>query len=702
MWFQQRAAWPLREASVMKLVAERERVEHILAPIAGMTQWECVGPTNVGGRLTSLICHPTQPDTIWVGAAGGGVWQSDDAGRTWRPLWHDQRVLNVGALAIHPANPKILLCGTGEANLSADSYAGVGLYWSKNGGKTWSLHASSASRGLPTRIGVIAIDPHNPNHVRIGGIGYDRVAPDEAGLGGMYVSLDGGRTWARETFLSPGNYWCHAIAFHPTQAGTIFAAFTAQGMKSGIYRSTDGGANWTQLSNGLPAPDKFDRTALAIAPSNPKVIYAQVVKAKGGLHGIFRSSDGGATWRDIGGTHFAHETQMTYNNTIAVHPADPDYVICGGVEVHLSTNGGRDWKKVSKWNAERGQPNYVHSDQHSLVMPAAAPGRVYAANDGGLDVSDDGGLTWENRSKGLAATMFYDCDVAPADARHFGGGAQDNGTNITTTGGSDDHYEILGGDGGWMVFDPTRANYLYASYYNMNIYRFSPAGWKDVSPPAESDEQASVWMVYITLDPNRASTVFTGSNRVWRSRNSGGTWLPISDPLDGSPITAIEVAPANSARIYVGTENGGFFRSLDGGKTWSGNLAGPEMPGILITRIESHPHNADEIFLTLANFGNSHLFCSDDAGASWRDLDQGQLPDVPHHAVVIPPDDPQTIFVGNDAGVFASPDLGATWRSMKGNLPNSMIVDLVYHLGEGTLTAATYGRSLWRLKVRAT
>ncbi len=692
----------MREAPIHKLVAERTRVERALAPVPQAAPWECVGPTNVGGRLTTLVCHPTQADRIWVGAAGGGVWRSDDAGRTWEALWHDEKVLNVGALALHPLNPNILFCGTGEANLSADSYAGVGLYWSKNAGRTWSLRAAASRDTLPTRIGAIAIDPFEPDHMRIGGIGYGRVAPDEAGFGGMYVSLDGGRSWSRETFVSAKNYWCHAIIFHPTKKGTIFAAFTAQGVKNGIYRSTDEGASWSQLHKGLPSPDKCDRTALALAPSDPDVIYAQIAKAGDGLRGIFRSSDGGDTWREISGNHFAGETQMTYNNTIAVHPADPDYVICGGVEVHLSTNGGKSWQKVSKWNAARGRPNYVHSDQHALVMPAAAPGRVYAANDGGLDVSYDGGHDWENRSNGLACTMFYDADVAPSNARFFGGGAQDNGTNLTTSGGSDDHYEILGGDGGWMVFHPRQPDHLYASYYNINIFRFgSGKRWKDVSPPADKTEQEKTWMVYITLDPNRPATVFTGSQRVWRSRDNGNHWTAVSGMLDGSTITAIEVAVADSRRIYIGTENGGFFRSLDGGKTWSANLAGPELPGVLITRIESHPENANEVYVTVANFGNRHVFHSSDGGEHWRDLDRGQLPDVPHHALVIPPDDPEAIFVGSDAGVFASHDRGASWRSMNGNLPNTMVVDLVYHERNGTLTAATYGRSLWRMKVRA-
>jgi photosystem II stability/assembly factor-like uncharacterized protein len=691
----------MREARVRTLVAERERAERELASVPGTAQWESIGPTNIGGRITSLVCHPTQPDLLWAGAAGGGVWQSSDAGRTWTALWHRQRVLNVGALAIHPTNPKVLFCATGEANLSADSYAGVGLYRSGNGGKTWSLRATVTRAGIPSRIGVIAIDPHNPQHLRLGGVGFGRVAPDEAGLGGMYTSRDGGRTWKRETFISERNYWCHAIVFHPTQRGTIFATVTEQGVKSGIYRSTDGGATWSQLTNGLPAPEKFRRTALALAPSDPNIIYAQASSDRSSVLGVFRSSDGGATWRSIGGSHFDQERQMTYNNTIAVHPQDPDHVICGGVDLHLSTNGGSTWRKVTRWDSDRGKPDYAHADHHALLMPSAAPGRIYDANDGGLDLSADGGRTWENRSNGLAVTMYYDCDVAPSDSRSFGGGTQDNGTNITVSGGSGDHFEILGGDGGWMVFHPARANHLYASYYNMNIFRYrSSDGWKDVSPPADPDEQESMWMVFITIDPNRPATVFTGSQRVWRSRDDGNTWKAVSGPLDGSPITAIKVASANSDRIYVGTENGGFFRSLDGGTTWSPNLASAELPGVLISRIESGPQDPDLLFLTVANFGNSHVFRSDDGGATWRDVDQGRLPDVPHHAAVIPTDDAQTIFVCNDAGVYASYDLGRTWRSLKRNLPNTMMIDLVYHQGDGTLMAASYGRSLWRIKAR--
>jgi len=184
------------------------------------------------------------------------------------------------------------------------------------------------------------------------------------------------------------------------------------------------------------------------------VLYAFAADQASGssdlLLGVFRTADGGRTWANVTTTHFNKEGQISYGNTIAVHPTNPDHVLCGGVDLHLSRTGGKSWTRVTVWNSDRGTKNYAHADHHGLLMPVGASGRVYDPNDGGMDVSEDGGLTWANRSNGLAATMYYDADVAQSDGRVFGGGSQDNGTLITTTGGSDDHYEILGGDGGWI------------------------------------------------------------------------------------------------------------------------------------------------------------------------------------------------------------------------------------------------------------
>jgi photosystem II stability/assembly factor-like uncharacterized protein len=705
-WFQARSAWPVREAPVHTLIRERNRVEKSLAPATRIAaSWECVGPTNIGGRITSLACHPIHPERIFAGSAGGGVWRSNDAGQTWAACWSDQDILNIGSLAIDQKNPDTIYVGTGEANLSSDSYPGIGLYKSSDAGQTWQLLAATDRSGIPKRIGVIAIDPFDSKHIRLGGVGLAEVSATGKDIGGMYVSHDGGVTWLRETFISNQNYWCHAIVFDPETKGAIFATVTEQGAKSGIWRSRDGGKRWEHLTSGLPHPALFGRTALAISPSNPEVLYAfaknESSADKDLLLGVFRSTNGGDRWRDITAHHFKGEGQISYGNSIVVHPKNSNHVICGGVDLHRTRDGGKTWKRITHWDADRGDSMYAHADHHALVMPAAAPGRVYDCNDGGVDVSEDGGSSWTNRSSGLAVTMFYDMDIAQTNPLVFGGGAQDNGTVATKTGLANSFVPIDTGDGGWNIFDPKDANHVFTSAYNLLIQRYRGLSNRpvDVSPPAHPSEQNSVWMCFIAMDPVDSNTLLTGSTRIWKTTNDARTWTPVSPRFDGSPISAIEIATANRKRIYVGTENGGLFRSMDGGDTWSPNISSSVLPGHTITRLESHPEDENVLYATVANFGHAHLFRSHDGGLTWEDADKGQLPDVPHHVALIPPDAPNQVLVGNDAGVFVLNIEAGGWMNLTKNLPNAMVIDLVYHERDKALYAATYGRSIWRLKL---
>lgn len=700
-WFRARVSWPLRDASAFALAAARNKADRKLASLPG-AKWTLAGPTNIGGRCTALVCQPADPNIVWVGCAGGGVWKSTDAGGSWRQSWPASAPLQIGSLALDPSDAQVVYCGTGEANMSADSYPGDGVYGSSNGGKTWRRLASVAKNAVPPRIGVIAVDPFDPKHLLLGGIGFGRLSATHD-AGGLYQSKDRGASWKRLNPVLTGNHWCHSIVFDPATSGRIFATITAQGADSGIYRSDDAGASWTHLVKGLPPSDRMGRASLALAPSNPKVIYALVADEHSDnadlALGVFKTVNGGASWINVAGSHFRSEGQIGYGNAIAVHPRDPKQVICGGVDLHVTTDGGATWRRTSRWNARRGASNYAHADHHALVLPAASPGRVYSANDGGVDLSDDMGGNWQNRSNGLSVTMFYDVDVAQTDPRVFGGGAQDNGTLVTNAADASGFFELLGGDGGWMVVDPREAGHIYASYQFGGMYCFRNGTSRDVTPPFKPAESYGIWMVYITMDPNDSNCVYTGNHRLYRTRNDGRSWKEASPVFDSSPISAIEVALANSNTLYVGTENGALFRSLDAGVTWSADLRNGVLPGVAVTRIATHPKDAKDVYVTVANSGNSHVFRSRDGGLSWVDIDAGALPDAPHHAVLVRPDAPGEVYVCSDAGVYVSSDGGTKWLNATGNLPKAMVIDIVYQVATKTLVAATYGRSIWQLKL---
>lgn len=370
-WFQAREAWPLRESPIEQLERERARVAVEVPPAPGIELWRSVGPASIGGRMTCAVVDPTAAERLWAGAAGGGVWHSADAGKTWQTTWHGDPTLNIGALAIDPQAPDVIYCGTGEANLSADSHPGVGLFRSLNAGQSWQLLAMADTAGLPRRIGALAVDPFDSNHLLVGG-----VAHLDGGPTGLFMSSDAGVTWARVPLLGATPYRCHNIHFHGTDQGVIYVTIAALGIRNGIWRSRDGGASWQQLGGGLPPPDLMGRASLALAPSNQDIMYAQIGTPgrPSKVLGLFRSADAGDTWASIGGQHFNNERQMSYGNAIVVHPNDPNHVLCGGVDLHRTTNAGQTWTRVTRWNAQRGASDYAHADHHAPVMPEAQPG----------------------------------------------------------------------------------------------------------------------------------------------------------------------------------------------------------------------------------------------------------------------------------------------------------------------------------------
>jgi photosystem II stability/assembly factor-like uncharacterized protein len=713
-WFMQRAGHPRKEPHAGALeqywASRARRAKREGRP---PLDWKCAGPFNIAGRVTSLIAHPTEQDTLYAGAATGGVWRTRDGGLNWEPCWPAFTNLNIGALAFDPANPRTIYCGTGEANLSPDCYPGSGLFVTRDGGDKWRLLADAGTT-LPRRIGVVYPDPNRPGRILVGGVSQDEQHP-----GGLFRSEDGGKRWKREEFFSRYSYRCHAVVSHPD--GSIFAAVDLSGPQTGVWRIGAKGREWERLGKGMPAGEQIGRISLAIAPSNPDMLYALAGGRRGKkVLGVYRSQNGGETWENTGGEPFADEDQARYNNTIAVHPENPDIVACGISDIFVSRDGGRSWRHSSSGDQE-GVPAYVHFDQHALVLRGEA---IFAANDGGIFYSGNMGETWEARARGMCTTMFYDVDAAPTDGRLLCGGTQDNGNLLTGANGKPgDWTRILAGDGAWSVFDPKDAGHVFASTSNARISRhrgrnWGPKSWIDKTPSPHllSDEEHNqVSIAVMALDPQRSRTVWFGSRRMWRSADDGDTWQPLSEVLDGSPITAIEIPSAAPEQVWVGTLAGGIYRSLDRGKSWSEDISGPGIPGRFISRIESHPKTARKLVATVAGTGIvtrlggasgqigrahlfGHVFYTEDAGQTWRAIDSPEMPDVPFNAAVFETHEPHRLFVACDCGVWITEDM-AHWTDASDRLPAAMVSDLVYHHKDRALIAATYGRGIWKADV---
>jgi len=690
-------------------------------------QWQCAGPDNVAGRVTALVIHPNNPNNWFAGSATGGVWVSNNAGELWKPAWSPFANQNLGALAYvklsgNFQDRSILIAATGEANMQGDCYPGSGVYRSSDDGLTWqllfgpppgtTLSIDQDVRTFPRRIGSVAVTEK-------GAMAVASISLDDSLPGGLYLMADLGSGLRPCEHWGQRSYNCHSVLFHPLDKDTIFASIEPDGSLNGIWRSRDFGKSWEHLTKGLPSADRFRRTSLAFAPSDPDVIYALASDQSDNVLGVFRSTNGGNSWREILDGRYPKERQISYNNTIAVHPRKPECAIWGGMHLYRTDNAGRSWRRIT--SSVRGKRDYVHNDHHALLWPE--DDLIVSGNDGGVAVSQDGGRTWKERSCGMVTTMFYSLDVAPSNGKVFGGGTQDNG--ILIAGVQDckerEFFRAVSGDGGWIVFDPDQEGNVFGCVAGFEVYRHREGkpwdfpSWKNVKPRQilERETRQRVFNV-LAIGPsahNGVKTLWAGTNRLWRTDNNGQHWRPVSGSFDGSPISAIEIARARPQLMFVGTTRGGIFRSRDGGNTWSQSLSCADIPARAITSIQSHPKFAAALVVTMASTGIQssgvrlltgedlpyhHVFRSQDMGNTWEDIDGGALPNVVFYAAAYETHPPYRLFVAGDTGVWT--EMEGKWLNISGNLPSVVVSDLVYHHKDRTLTAATYGRGVWRMR----
>jgi photosystem II stability/assembly factor-like uncharacterized protein len=692
-------------------------------------RWDCAGPFNVAGRVTSLAIHPADP-SFWVaGSAAGGVWVSSDAGASWKQTWSRFATQSIGAVGFIELWEWCIVVATGEANMHADHYPGSGLYYSIDKGLTWSnLLGKPVSSSLeedirkqPRRIGSVAFGKALQKRFQMvmGSVYLDDSMP-----AGLYFVDFYAETSTPCDRWGKRSYNCHSVLIHPDDGRRIYVAVEPDGSENGIWRTSDAGRSWEHLMKGLPPGEHFRRTSLAFAPSDPDVVYALVASRSDHVLGMFRSTNGGQSWKEIlDGRRFPKERQMSYNNTLAVHPRKPDSIVWGGMKLYRTDDAGRRWRKIT--TKDRSARNYVHDDHHALLWPE--DDKLISGNDGGVSVSEDGGRSWKDRSQGMVTTMFYDLDVAPSDGAILAGGTQDHGTLVAGVGDGKEGEFIpaIPGDGAWTVFDPADAENVFASANNFDVRRHRRGrpwdydNWKNVSPKPDQvleDERSQRAVTVLAIEPStRKGTkkLFAGTARLWSTDTSGRRWKRASPVFDRSPISAIGVSSVTSRLIFVGTTTGGIFRSGDGGATWSENLAGPDIPSRAITSIQIHPKSAATVVVTVAATGIAgsgvelgtgaslpygHVFRSKDGGAFWEDIDGGALPNVAYFAAAYETHPPYRLFVAGDVGVWA--EIDGRWLHINGNLPSVVVSDLVYHHKDRTLTAATYGRGVWRMTPR--
>ncbi len=648
--------------------------------------------------------HPDYPETIFAGAAAGGIFKSVDGGADWSAIFDDEGVQSIGALAIHPDNPDIIYVGTGEANASGDTYEGLGIYRSINGGSSWS------NIGLPKsyKIGRIVIDPLRPDTM------YVAVAGRLFGMNperGVYRSIDGGDNWEQMLYIDDTT-GCIDIAIHPS-TGTLLAAMwyrwrlpterQAGGFQSGIFKSIDFGENWTRMTSGLPAQaDTIGRIGLTIDPES-ETCYAIYANHPGYFMGVYKSSDLGDNWARCsdGALTNLYSSFGWYFGQIRVSPGRPDTVFVLGVQQYRSTNGGNSWIDAD---------NYIHVDHHALYIHPTITGLLYNGCDGGLNISTDLGNSWST-SYNMPNTQFYAISIDPHNPVRLYGGTQDNGSMRTMTGGTDDWEQVFGGDGFYCIVDHVNPNTIYAEYQWGNLYKATDGGYYFYYALGDMDYNSDRhnWCTPVVMDPADHNVLYYGSNRLYKSDDGTGTWTDISGDLTNGPgtgsltygtITTIDISPLNSSYIYVGTDDGNVWMTTDGGNLWF-NIS-DSLPDYWVTRVTADPFKIGKLYVTFSGYRESdflpRIYRSTNNGLNWNAI-HGNLPDAPLNDVLADPADDSTLYVASDVGVYYTDNLGGTWYPLGTGLPPVPVHDLALDESTRTLVAGTHGRSMFKINL---
>ncbi len=675
------------EGALQKATAQREAMRSSgkgMSIQAAQPAWSLVGPDNIGGRINDIAINPYNPNTIFIGAANGGVWKTLDAGASWIPLTEQLQSVSMGSLAIDPNDTNIVYAGTGELPGTVDSYAGYGLLRSVDGGKSWSDVGPSTVAAYSRVI----VNPKHSNLVY--------AAAGRSG-GGVLRSSDGGNSW---NWLAGGLPQNQSVSDLALSMNGDVAVLYAGVVGNGVYQSTDGGDNWKELQP-FPTGTAMVRIALDADPTNwQNVVVLDVGNVAGSddFAALEVSTDGGKNWTD-GGNEFETQSalfgepggsappQGWYDVYIRVDPQNFNHMLAGGISIWQTNDAGQSWENVAL-----SYQGGIHPDQHAAAFAASDPNIVFVGNDGGLFSSNDGGSNFTQETYPLPITQFYGIGIDQTKDNVTYGGTQDNGTLSGASGGLE-WDGILGGDGTLTQVDPKTPSKVYCE---------NPQSFPTAYPTQLADNgldasiDSTVWLDPFAADASN-DIIYWGCQRLTYSKNQGTTWTNCSkvfgSAASGTTISAID-AFGDGKTVLVGTGGGNIYLTTNNGTSFTDVSSG--VPGRAVTWVKFNPSLKTTFYATFSGFGPGHVFKTTNNGGTWANI-SSTLPDIPVNSIVMDPENPTVLYVGTDVGVFFSPNDGGEWMPYGTGLPNTGIDFMAIQTKNRVLRVGTHGRSIWQV-----
>jgi photosystem II stability/assembly factor-like uncharacterized protein len=671
---------------------------------------DCFRSYEYWRKSNCIVADPNNPNIIIIGAAAGGIFKTTNGGVNWTPKTDFAPALGMGSMEMDPNNSNIIYAGTGEANSATDCYPGYGLLKSTDKGDTWNVIGLSEI----LNISAVKVHPLNSNIIYVGGMGYRSKSVNR----GVYKSTNGGQTFTKVLFVSDSTSAID-IGIDNSDVNIVHAAMwqrvrpptvsSTGGLTSGLYRSSNGGQNWTLLgtTNGLPAPSATTgRININVSRSNSSIIHAIYKTTNGNnISGVYKSTNKGLNWTSLGMNGLESSGFDWYIGVIETAPNNPGILYVGSIDMFRTTNNGSSWTNLT--NAYSGSFDQQHPDQHAFWINPINPQHIINGNDGGIFISTNAGTNWSKRYD-LPITQYYAGCIDFLNPAKKYGGTQDNGSHGSINAGPAGWEVLYGGDGFHCAVDYTNSNVIYMESQNGGLGRSDDGGNSFDDITNGLDLARTNWSSPYMLDVQTSTTVYFGSYKLHRSTNKGNTWTIISPDLTKGQngrlgtLTCMSnaVLPSTQRVIYTGADDGRVMVTTNSGTNWTDISAG--LPVRYVTDVVTDKRAPNIAYVTLSGFNmderNTHVFRTTNYGANWVNI-TGNLLNVPANSLIIDYNKDSTLFVGTDAGVYYTTRLGASWAQLGTGLPNAPVFDLIYHQASFKLIAATHGRSMFEVDI---